>query len=234
VEQFDPGLAQRKALWETIVESLRRAIVLGELPAGLRLEEPVLAQKFGVSRIPIREALVRLELEGLVSSEPRRGASIVGFSEDDAHDVYELRRFVESTAARRLADRADQPAVDHLRALTDQMDEAIRRGEPQAMVDPDVEFHRKIVDLAGSRQLSAAWGRLAGLIAAILGITDTTFRDMPGAVRGHAAIVDALARRDGEGAAEEIHRHLENGERVMREAMRAARTDGVTPTSRAS
>ena len=234
MEQFDPGLAQRKALWETIVESLRRAILLGELPAGLRLEEPALAQKFGVSRIPVREALVRLEHEGLVRLEPRRGASIVGFGEDDAHDVYELRRFVESTAARRVAARADAAAIARLRALTDQMDAAIRRGEPQAMVDPDVEFHRGLVDGAGSRQLSAAWGRLAGLIAAILGVTDTTFRDMPGAVRGHEAIVDALARRDGEGAALEIHRHLENGERVMREAMRVARSDGATPASRAS
>lgn len=234
MEQFDPGLAQRKALWETIVEPLRHAILLGELPAGLRLEEPALAQKFGVSRIPVREALVRLEHEGLVRLEPRRGASIVGFTESDAHDLYELRRFVESTAVRRLAERTNEVAVTRLRALTDQMDAAIRRGEPQAMVDPDVEFHRSLVDLAGSRQLSAAWGRLAGLIAAILGVTDTTFRDMPGAVRGHAAIVDALARRDGEGAAEEIHRHLENGERVMREAMRAVRADGATPTSRAS
>jgi DNA-binding GntR family transcriptional regulator len=234
LEQFDPGLAQRKALWETIVEPLRRAILLGELPAGLRLEEPALAVKFGVSRIPVREALVRLEHEGLVRLEPRRGASIVGFTENDAHDLYELRRFVESTAARRLAGRADEGAIARLRALTDQMDAAIRRGEPQAMVEPDVEFHRGLVDLAGSRQLSAAWGRLAGLIAAILGVTDTTFRDMPGAVRGHAAIVEALARRDGEGAALEIHRHLENGERVMREAMRAVRSDGATPTSRAS
>ena len=98
LESFEPAIAPRKALWESIVEPMRRAIVLGELPAGLHLEEPALAQKFGVSRIPVREALVRLEHEGLVRVEPRRGAFIVGMTEDDVHDVYELRSLIGRNA----------------------------------------------------------------------------------------------------------------------------------------
>jgi DNA-binding GntR family transcriptional regulator len=102
-----------------------------------------------------------------------------------------------------------------------QMDEAVRHGQPQAMVDPDVGFHRQLVAVAGSRQLLAAWERLAGLIAAILGVTDLTYRDLPNAVHGHQLIVGALRERDGAAAEAHIQAHLGNGERVMREAMKA-------------
>src|SRR5438874_13166497 len=100
VDTFDPGLAPRQALWESIVAALRRAIILGELQPGLHLEEPALAEKFGVSRIPVREALTRLAHEGLVRLEPRRGAFVGGVTSDDVHDLFELRRLVEIYAIR--------------------------------------------------------------------------------------------------------------------------------------
>jgi DNA-binding GntR family transcriptional regulator len=103
------------------------------------------------------------------------------------------------------------------------MDQAIRGGQSHLMAEPDGKFHREIVVSAQSRQLLAAWERLAGLVATILGITDTTHRDMPGAVEGHQLLVSALANHDAATAEMELHAHLENGERVMREAMRAAR-----------
>jgi GntR family transcriptional regulator of gluconate operon len=229
LEDFDPGLAPRKALWETIVETIRRAIVLGELPAGLHLEEPALAQKFGVSRIPIREALVRLEHEGLVRSEPRRGSFIVGMTEEDVSDIYELRELFECRAARRAAGRIDPAGIARLEELASRMDEALARRDPQAMVEPDVEFHRRIVLSAGSRQLLAAWDRLAGLIGTMLGITDTTYYNAPTPSHGHRRIIESLHARDADAAEREIQAHLQNGERVMREAIRAVR---VVPVAR--
>jgi DNA-binding GntR family transcriptional regulator len=107
------------------------------------------------------------------------------------------------------------------------MNQALRNGQPQAMVEPDVGFHRQLVGEAGSRQLLGAWERLAGLIAAMLGITDATYRDTPNPVHGHQRIIEMLDRRDGAAAEAEIRAHLENGERIMRQAMRAARAVGV-------
>jgi DNA-binding GntR family transcriptional regulator len=226
LDSFEPGIAPRKALWESIVEPMRRAIVLGELPAGLHLEEPALAQKFGVSRIPVREALVRLEHEGLVRVEPRRGAFIVGMTEDDVHDVYELRSLIEGRAARRASARIDAEGLARLEVLAGQMDDALRRHDPPAMVEPDVQFHRHVVAAAGSRQLLSGWERLAGLIGTILHVTDSVhYGTTPTAVHGHQLIIDALARRDGKRAEEEVRKHLENGEQVMREAMRTARAE---------
>jgi GntR family transcriptional regulator, gluconate operon transcriptional repressor len=224
LESFEPAIAPRKALWESIVEPMRRAIVLGALPAGLHLEEPALAQKFGVSRIPVREALVRLEHEGLVRVEPRRGAFIVGMTEEDVHDVYELRSLIESRAARRAAARVGAEWLARLGALAAQMDEALRRRDPAAMVEPDVQFHRELVAAAGSRQLLAGWERLAGLIGTILSVTDSVhYGATPDAVHGHQLIIDALARRDADLAERELAEHLAGGERVMREAMRSVR-----------
>lgn len=227
-ESFEPEIAPRRALWESIVKPMRRAIVFGELPAGLHLEEPALALKFGVSRVPVREALMRLEHEGLVRVEPRRGAFIVGMSEDDVHDVYELRSLIEGQAARRAAARIDADGLARLEALATQMDDALRRRDPPSMVDPDVQFHREVVAAAGSRQLLGAWERLAGLIGTILDVTDSLhYSATPTALHGHQLILEALARRDADRAEYELRQHLENGEHVMREAMRAVRAARV-------
>jgi DNA-binding GntR family transcriptional regulator len=224
LESFEPAIAPRRALWESIVEPMRRAIVLGELPPGLHLEEPALAQKFGVSRIPIREALLRLEHEGLVRVEPRRGAFIVGMTEEDVHDVYELRSLIEGRAASRAAARIGPEGLARLEALAAQMDEALRRRDPTAMIEPDVQFHRELAVAAGSRQLLAGWERLSGLIRTILSVTDSVhYGASPNAVHGHQLIIEALARRDADLAEREVIAHLAGGEQVMREAMRAVR-----------
>lgn len=227
LENFDPDVVPRRALWETIVEPMRRAIILGDLPPGLHLEEPALARKFGVSRIPVREAIVRLEHEGLIRVEPRRGAFVVGMTETDVGDLYEFRLLIETSAIHRAAARIDDVGVARLGGLVDQMAEAVERGQTQHMVAPDVEFHRTIVAQSASRQLEAAWERIAGLVATILGITDTSYREPERAIDGHRELVAGLAARDADAAEASLRRHLANGEQVMREAMAMARTVGV-------
>lgn len=218
MDSFAPGVAPRPALWEPIAAALRRAIILGELAPGLHLEEPSLAEKFGVSRIPVREALARLEHEGLVRIEPRRGAFVVGMTEDETHDVYDLRLLIESHAVRRAAGRADAEDLNRLQRLVDVMAEAVARDQMDRVAEPDVAFHREIVRLAGSRRLLSAWEPIGGIVATILSITDTTYRDMPRSVASHQAIRNAIARGDAEVAVEELRRHLANGEKVLQAA----------------
>lgn len=219
MDAFEPDPAPRQALWESIVANLRRAIILGELPPELHLEEPALAEKFGVSRIPIREALTRLAHEGLVRIEPRRGAFVVGVTEADIHDIYEVRRLVEVYAARQAAARARNADLSPLRTFADQMAEAVARNEVHHVAMPDVNFHRQIVLLSDNQRLLAAWEPIGGLVAAMLSITDTTYRDMPASVASHYRIIDQLAAGSGEEAEQEVTRHLEHGEDVMRQAM---------------
>ena len=223
LDTYAPEPAQRVALWEPIVVALRRAIILGELPDGLHLEEPSLAEKFGVSRIPIREALARLSQEGLIRLEPRRGAFVVGMGEDDVHEVYELRLLIETHAIRRAAETRNPAGIAALQVHADQMADAVRNNQLDGFAEPDVNFHRVIITMANNRRLLAAWEPIGGLIASILSITDTTYRDMPRAVVSHQAMIDMIRSGDADAAALEIRAHLENGEAVMREAMRTVR-----------
>src|SRR5437763_12623333 len=98
---------QTEALWERVAIAMRRAIVLGDLAPGTHLKEPLLAQRFGVSRLPVREAIARLEREGLVRVEPRRGAFVVGITDHGVGDIYECRLLLESYAIRRAATRVE-------------------------------------------------------------------------------------------------------------------------------
>jgi DNA-binding GntR family transcriptional regulator len=222
MDMFEPGIAPRLALWEPIAAALRRAIILGELAPGLHLEELGLAEKFGVSRIPIREALTRLEHEGLVAIEPRRGAFVIGMSLDEVHDIYEFRLLVESHAIRRAAERSDDEGIRRLKRLADMMAEAVNLNQMDRVAEPDVSFHREIVRMAGSRRLLNAWEGIGGIIATILSVTDTTYRNMPRSVAGHYAIMEAVKRHDGDAAVADLRAHLSNGESVLREALPAA------------
>src|SRR5579871_6458237 len=94
-------IVQTEALWAHVAAALRRSIVLGDLEQGSHLKEPLLAQRFGVSRLPIREAITQLEREGLVRVEPRRGAFVVGITEQGIKDIYDCRLLLETFALRR-------------------------------------------------------------------------------------------------------------------------------------
>ncbi len=227
VDAFDPGLAPRTALWETIVAVTRRAIILGELQPGLHLEEPALAEKFGVSRIPVREALTRLAHEGLVRLEPRRGAFVVGVTPDDVHDIYDLRLLVELHAIRRASDRVRPSDIILLQAHADQMADAVRLNHMDRVAGPDVKFHRQIVVMAGSQRLLAAWDPIGGLIETFLSITNTTHRDMPQTVLSHQRIIDSLQTGDADSAEEELRRHLGNGEGIMKRVLASPKTSGA-------
>jgi len=222
LDAFDPGLAPRAALWESIVAAMRRAIVLGELRGGVHLEEPALAEKFGVSRIPVREALARLSHEGLVRLEPRRGAFVVSVTPDDIHDIYDFRLLIETHAVVRAAERADAAGIARLQGLADQMAEAIRVDNAERIAGPDVQFHREIVVISGSKRLVAAWDPIGGLVATFLNITNTTFRDLPRSLGSHYRLIEMIQAGDGQGAADELSRHLGNGELVMRSALESA------------
>lgn len=227
VETYAPERLQHIALSQRVVASLRRAIILGELPPELHLEEPALAAKFGVSRIPIREALTRLAHEGLVRLEPRRGAFVVGADEADIRDIYEFRLLLELDAARRAVRRLAADDIAHLQALTDRMRAGARTGQFHLIGEPDVAFHEAIVQAAGSRRLQAAWEQIAGSVETLLGIADTTYRDMNTAVESHQAILDALAAREATTVERLLRQHLEHGAAVMCGAMRAARANPV-------
>lgn len=216
-------VVQPEALWLQIAQAMRRAIVIGELEPGTHLKEPALAQRFGVSRLPIREAIAQLEREGLARSEPRRGAYVVGVTEQGVSDIYECRLVLESCALQRAATRIDEQGVADLAALIDQMDAGVAMGQVQLVATSDMAFHRLIIDLSGSRALAIAWEPLTPLIETALSIAEATVPDLPTAVGGHRGILRALQQHDPDRAVRLLSEHLPGGEKLVHEAIRRAR-----------
>lgn len=205
VEHVDLGTA--------VTASLRSAIVSGELPAGARLVETELADRFGVSRGPVRDALAELQRSGLVELRARRGSFVRSLTATDVDEVYSLRIALETLAVRRAAARGVDPT--RLRSLLAELVRADEIGDGEAIGTADMALHRAVVESAAHRRLLEAWERLADqtlLMMTDLSSLDPTIQSPTGA---HQLIVDRLTAGDAEGAAAALVDHLEAARSVM-------------------
>lgn len=149
---------RRITLSHQLVERLREDIVSGALEANAQLNEKELALTFGVSRGPLREAMQRLIQEGLLRSEPHRGVFVVDLSEQDLADIFLVRAAIESAAIRRIFSNEDQETMSfQLNRISERMDKAVRAGRWKDGGELDFEFHRTLVDGAGSERLSRTY-----------------------------------------------------------------------------
>lgn len=208
--------ANRTLLSDQILQSIRTAIISGGLPPGRRLVEGELAETLQVSRGPVREALRRLEQEGLVRIVPAGGTFVATLTEEDIADIYGVRAAIEGYAARAVVNsRYDLTSLDL--ALSN-MREALVQPELSTMIEADVLFHRTLVGLAQSKRLLVIWEGLEGQIRLILSLTrDQIYRDRLGLADQHASLVAALRIRDSGAAEAQIRDHIEGriGERQM-------------------
>ena len=218
LEGFRPDVAAAPPLWEAAVDTLRQAIIRGDLPAGVRLAEEELATRLGVSRGPVRQALVRVEHEGLVRILPRRGAVVLGFTDEDLHEIYDMRRLIEAHAARLAAQDPDPTALARLRGLVDQVISSAESNQFHREVAYDLAVHRQLVVMAKHRRLLAAWEPLTATVKALLTVTHAR---AVGAAASHAEFVQAIDSRDPDTAAGVIVAHLDIAEQRLQAARQA-------------
>lgn len=199
------ALSDRGSLVDQVRDSIHAAITSGRLDPGERLREIPLSKHFGVSTTPVREALRRLESEGLVQVQPRRGAVVVALEDSVVSDLYDLRLILEVEAGRMAAGRSD---IDLGAVYTrlGELERLVDAGE-SAFAEVDVRFHRAINDLSGNRELAAAAERVHRRIQAVRVRTA-----VPGRLRvaqnQHAEIVEALRKRDPDLARSAISEHI--------------------------
>jgi DNA-binding GntR family transcriptional regulator len=135
-------------------ELIRHAIIDGRLPPGRRLKEEELARELGISRTPVREALLMLQAEGLVDAAPNRGAAVRSHSAEDLNDLYQLRALLEGYSTRRAATRLADEAIRELRASCERFDALLdNEAEMSELVDENLVFHRTILESSGSTRL---------------------------------------------------------------------------------
>ena len=192
-------------------EAVRTGIIAGRYLAGARLTEQEIATAVGVSRTPVREALRRLDAEGLVDFTPNLGAVVTSWTEEDSDEVFELRAMLESHGVRRAATRATAAQVGELRRLAElQFRESVdrRTGHLERIADLNSQFHRRLQEAAASVRLSRA---LAALIEAPLMMRTFqkyTPEDLQRSAQHHLEIVRALEARDPAWAASVMLSHI--------------------------
>ncbi|KQM59607.1 GntR family transcriptional regulator [Agreia sp. Leaf210] len=158
----------RSGLSGAAVNELREAILEGRLVQGERLSEVSLSSTLGVSRAPVREALLHLEQEGLVVSLPYKGASVVSLSQQDFLELSTLRIALEKLAWARAVERVSPEAVDDLNAIIAEMEFAVKSEQKAKLVRLDIDFHDRIFVLADHSRLYTAWTAIKWQVALFL------------------------------------------------------------------
>jgi DNA-binding GntR family transcriptional regulator len=151
-----PGLPQLKSvsMRESVVEALRKALYDGRFQAGQPLSEPSLAAEMGISRGPVREALLVLVQEGLVVHSPNRGFSVVEFTANDLREISEVRVPLEATALRMAKKRVSQKDLDTLEALKHKLVETHAQRQILVCGQADMQFHSLIWERTGNSRLA--------------------------------------------------------------------------------
>lgn len=141
------------ALYQEVAERLRQRIFAHELTPGTWIDEQKLAEQYGISRTPLREALKVLASEGLVELKPRRGCYVTEISPQDLDDIFPLMAMLEGRCASEAVSRAGPEDIGTLREIHERLEQSAREGKIDAFFEANQEFHRKIQELSGNRWL---------------------------------------------------------------------------------
>jgi DNA-binding GntR family transcriptional regulator len=187
---------------------ISQAILSGALTPGTRLREESLAATYGVSRTPIREALILLNSTGLVELTRNRGATVLKLTVQDIAEVYHVRAVLESEAARLAARRATDDLVDLLEKSCDRMAE-LHRAAPAEQLAADTFFHYTIARASGSQRLYGLIRQVSAIPEAYRSTIAYSPDDMTMAERQHRAVAAALGLKRPAEVAKLMHRHID-------------------------
>jgi len=206
--------------YDDVVSGIRDLIVEGDLPAGGRISERALCDRFGVSRTPLREALKVLASEGLVELTPNRGARVIRLTEQDAAEMFEVMGTLEGLAGELAATRITDEELAELKALHYQMALHQARRELMPYFRLNQEIHRKIFEISRNRTLINIYRSLAGRIRRPRYLANISAPRWAEALTEHEAILAALEARDGASLGQILKDHLRKTCETVKEALR--------------
>ncbi|HHW00916.1 MAG TPA: GntR family transcriptional regulator [Clostridiaceae bacterium] len=210
-------------LREVIFNTLRQAIILGELKPGERLMEVHLAEKMGVSRTPVREAIRKLELEGLVNMVPRKGAHVADLSVKDIMDVLEVRACLDGLATSLAANRITQDEIKELKNIHTQFINYIEKDNLQGSIKKDVEFHDVIYRSSRNERLIQITSNLREQVQRFRVIYLKDYSNTRDIINEHNEIIDALIAKDPSKAQEVAQKHIKKQEETIIKSLKENR-----------
>lgn len=207
---FELNMNDFLPLRDVVFNTLRQAILRGELQPGERLLEIHLANKLGVSRTPIREAIRKLELEGLVLMIPRKGAVVAEITEKSLRDVLEVRRALEELAVKLACEKIQDEEIEELKAAAKAFEKALGTGDVTVYAEADVKFHDIIYRTTDNQRL----------IQLLYNLREQMYRYRVEYLKReevhetlleeHQHIIEMIEKRDEERAVEAVCKHIDN------------------------
>lgn len=209
------GMDDFLPLRDVVFNTLRQAILTGELKPGERLMEIHLANRLGVSRTPIREAIRKLELEGLVTMIPRRGAEVAQITEKSMKDVLEVRRTLDALSAELACERISPAEEEALKNACLSFEEAVKTKDTKLIAKADVALHDIIAAATGNQRLIQLINNLAEQMYRYRFeyIKDASQHER--IIKEHRIIYESIVKKDKEAASNMAKTHIDNQEKAV-------------------
>lgn len=207
---FEVNMNEYLPLRDVVFNTLRQAILKGELKPGERLMEIQLANKLGVSRTPIREAIRKLELEGLVLMIPRKGAEVAEITEKSLRDVLEVRKALEELAVQLACDKITKDEIQELKNAAYGFKESIKSKDVTRVAEADVNFHDVIYMATGNQKLIQLLNNLREQMYRYRVEYLKSDEVYPKLMAEHEEIIEYIEKRNKEAATNIVCRHIDN------------------------
>ena len=201
------ALLQSNSLTMVVQQEIERAILAGEYRPGAKLNEAALALGLGVSRGPVREAFRMLDEAGLVRTEKNRGVFVRDIPIDEAVEIYELRAAMEESVGRRLAQHMTVAQRQEAEAIVQAMEQAVVQRDANAYHLLNLQFHDRLVEMAGNRKLASVYRKLVKEIALFrrMNLADESL--LPASAQTHWDLLRAIQSRNPEAAGRALFEH---------------------------
>ncbi len=217
-------IERHQTLREKILETIREAILSGALKPGEKVAEPELAERFGISRTPIREAFRQLESEGYLTVIPRKGAVVAELSEREVEEFYAIKSVLEGYAARMAAENLTEKDIERLEGINERLEQFAVSGDVKTFFKVHNEFHDLFIKAAGNEKLHELINQLVRKFTRSRLTSLSIEGRMHISVEEHKKLIEAFRKHDGDNADYLVKRTAAIGGKLLIQSL--ARKEG--------
>jgi len=225
IVNYNPDFKHPETIANAVTLSLENAIIKGQIKSGTRLVERDLAEKYKVSRLPIREAIQELQSKGLVTIVPRKGAVVSKISVEEIKEIYAVKCLIESFAAGEAAKKITEKDIKELRVLIGKMSSQVKKNNFYKYTEIAGKFHRIINKAYGNRRLYEIYKRFNNQIL----WHEINYLSSPGRIEcsfeEHKKILEALTNKDARQVESLMKKHITDAEKALMKRLRADKSD---------
>lgn len=203
-------MKETQSLRGRVFHEIREDILRGHYKQDEPIKEVKVAEKLGVSRTPVREALRQLELEGLVNIIPNKGVVVTGINQKDISDIYAIRSLIEGLCARWAAERINKEQLDLLEEIVYLSEFHLEKGHIDQLYDLDTRFHEVLYEASGSRILEHVLSDFHSYVQNVRKYSLSSKVRAMKSIEEHKLILEALRNNDGDEARKRANKHIRN------------------------